>query len=271
MKIERQKCIDCGECIKDCFSQIIHLENGHAVIEDRPCIECFHCIAVCPVGAISGTEEEMAQVMPYEAETFSIESERLMRLLRFRRSVRCFQEKQLTEEEIHLLLEAARYSPTAGNRQPLRYIILQEKLPEITRKAISALRKAAEEESAIKTIFGGIQSYVERWKRGQMEYETKGVDGMFYHAPTVLLFVGPPECAVDAGIASSNVELLAASMGLGACYIGFFKRACQADPSLLDLLSIQEGELPLAVLALGRKDVRYYRTVPRKKASITRM
>ena len=271
MKIDEQVCIGCGKCIKDCFSRIIHLGPGRAVMEDKPCMECFHCVAVCPLGAVSGTEKEMDQVIPYEKTSFSVVPEHLLHLIQFRRSVRQFGTEQLTEEELGRLIEAARYSPTAGNRQPLRYLVLQEKLEEVTRRAILALGKAAEDENAIQTIFSGHRAYAEYWKRGSLEYQTNGIDGMFYHAPTVLLFVGPPESAVDAGIASSNVELMAASMGLGACYVAFFKRACQADPSLLNDLSIGEGEVPLAILALGRKNVQYYRTVPRKEAKITRL
>lgn len=271
MKLEERLCIGCGKCVKDCFSRIIKLGPGHAVFEDTPCMECFHCIAVCPTGAISGTTAEMKQVRPYDKETFSVSPEHLLNLIEFRRSVRQFQKQQIAETELHALLEAARYSPTAGNRQPLRYIVLQEKLEEVTKQAIAALGTAAEREEALDPVFGGHRSYAAYWKRGLAEYESQGADGLFYNAPTVLLFIGPKEAAIDAGIASSNVELLAASMGLGACYVAFFKRACLADPTLLQALAIAPDEMPLAILALGRPAVQYGRTVPRREANVVRM
>ncbi|MGI6497640.1 MAG: nitroreductase family protein [Oscillospiraceae bacterium] len=271
MKLEERSCIGCWKCVKDCFSRVIQPGPGHAVLADTPCIECFHCIAVCPTGAISGTASEMKQVRPYEKETFSVRPEQLKNLMEFRRSVRQFQKQQITEEELHGLLEAARYSPTAGNRQPLRYIVLQEKLAEVTKQAITALGKAAQQQEALGPIFGGHQAYATHWARGLEEYETQGADGLFYHAPTVLLFVGPETAAIDAGIASSRVELLAASMGLGACYVAFFRRACLSDPGLQSMIGIAPGETPLAILALGRSAVQYFRTVPRREAKVVRM
>ena len=50
--VHEQKCIGCGQCVKDCVACCIKLENGKAKIEDKYCIGCGHCYAICPVEAV---------------------------------------------------------------------------------------------------------------------------------------------------------------------------------------------------------------------------
>ncbi|MDE6867790.1 MAG: 4Fe-4S binding protein [Clostridia bacterium] len=46
VKLDRQKCIDCGMCIQTCQMDIKH-------VGDHECINCGACISVCPTKAIS--------------------------------------------------------------------------------------------------------------------------------------------------------------------------------------------------------------------------
>ncbi len=46
VKLDKQKCIDCGLCIKTCKVDINH-------VGDHECIQCGECIKVCPTKAIS--------------------------------------------------------------------------------------------------------------------------------------------------------------------------------------------------------------------------
>lgn len=46
IKLERDKCIDCGKCITKCKMDITH-------VGDTECINCGECISVCPTKAIS--------------------------------------------------------------------------------------------------------------------------------------------------------------------------------------------------------------------------
>ena len=62
IKIDKEKCIKCGACIKDCITySLIKDEEGFAKVAtdgDTRCISCQHCFAICPVGAISGKVKE---------------------------------------------------------------------------------------------------------------------------------------------------------------------------------------------------------------------
>ena len=46
-KVDREKCIACKQCIKDCPVRVISLEEGKAYIHNEGCIKCGHCIAIC--------------------------------------------------------------------------------------------------------------------------------------------------------------------------------------------------------------------------------
>lgn len=46
VKLDKEKCIDCGLCIQGCKMDIKH-------VGDHECIQCGECISVCPVQAIS--------------------------------------------------------------------------------------------------------------------------------------------------------------------------------------------------------------------------
>jgi len=62
MKIDTEKCIGCGQCVKDCFPNDIKIVDGKASIKNITCIRCGHCIAVCPKNAVSTDEYNMEDV-----------------------------------------------------------------------------------------------------------------------------------------------------------------------------------------------------------------
>ena len=57
IKIDREKCIRCGACIKDCITYSIESgKEGFPTVSysgESRCISCQHCFAICPVGAIT--------------------------------------------------------------------------------------------------------------------------------------------------------------------------------------------------------------------------
>src|SRR3972149_177594 len=51
----------------------------------------------------------------------------IMEIIKARRSVRAYQDKPLSEDVIHDILEAARYAPPARNLQQLEYKVITNK------------------------------------------------------------------------------------------------------------------------------------------------
>ena len=57
VKIDKDKCTDCGGCI-DLWPEIaISMINDIVTVNDKLCTECGTCIKVCPVKAPYETEQ----------------------------------------------------------------------------------------------------------------------------------------------------------------------------------------------------------------------
>jgi len=56
-----------------------------------------------------------------------INPEDFLEFLKGRRSIRKFEEKQISEKEIEMILEAGRWTPSASNRQPWQFIVIKNK------------------------------------------------------------------------------------------------------------------------------------------------
>ena len=83
-KVNREKCIACMQCIKDCPARVISLKDGKAEINNEGCIKCGHCVAICPVYAVSTDDYNMEEVKPYDKESFTVEAENLLNFIKFR-------------------------------------------------------------------------------------------------------------------------------------------------------------------------------------------
>ena len=52
-KIDKNECTGCEECVDNCPSEAISMEDNDAVISAEACTECGECVEVCPAEAIS--------------------------------------------------------------------------------------------------------------------------------------------------------------------------------------------------------------------------
>ena len=146
-------------------------------------------------------------------------------LIETRRSVRKFKsDKQVTREQLKVLLEAAMFAPSACNSRPWEFIAItkRETLDEIAR--IHPFAKMCETATAVIVV-------VAIPKTGKPE-------GYF-----------PQDCAA----ATQNILLEAASMGLGTCWCGVYPRE-ETVGNLRALLKIPEPKIPFNVIAIGIPD-----------------
>ena len=141
-------------------------------------------------------------------------------LIKARRSVRSFSSLPVEDDKILKILEAARLSPSAANKQPRHFIVLKTTLK--------------------KTAIG--RSYPREW---------------FYSAPVVIVACGDRSGAwiradgknysdVDVAIAFDHLTLAAAELGLGTCWIG----ACDAK-IIKEVLQLPDNIEPVAMTPVG--------------------
>ncbi len=159
-----------------------------------------------------------------------------------RRSVRMFKKDQVPDFMIKRILETGRFSPSAGNYQPWKFVVIRDpkilegltdtvvktsrllsRLLDYTRPGFSWLRPLAElvirskKNELHPTPFGALSLIGNR----QLD--------LFHGAPTVILIFkdvrGVSNPDLDCGIAGQNMALSAHSMGLGTCWVGFAKLA----------------------------------------------
>ena len=120
-------------------------------------------------------------------------------------------------------------------------------------------------------IFEGNHSYMEKWKNicnQEFEPGTIQTDRFTFGAKHVILVIGDDRYQVDAGLASENMNLMAEAMGIGCCFIGFFRTAAFALPELKQILNIPTNEQILNAMAVGYPAISYSRTVPKRKSEI---
>jgi coenzyme F420-0:L-glutamate ligase / coenzyme F420-1:gamma-L-glutamate ligase len=153
------------------------------------------------------------------------EYEELLRFIRQRRSVRRFQGRAVPREDILRLLEAARWAPSNHNRQPWRFLVLQDQ------KRIHALAEAVRANLAAR--LGALPAVASAYAGDLLDHAS-----VFATAPALLVvlhqqparFAAPlleglshPTLVsgepLSTAMAVQNLLLAAPTLGLGACVL----------------------------------------------------
>ena len=154
-----------------------------------------------------------------------------------RRSIRSFEEKQINDEDLSLIIAAGKAAPTALNSQTWHFTVIQDQtiLNDISRINRNILLNC------------GVKAIEERAKDENFSN--------FYHAPTVIIISDEEGDYADVNTANAaeNICLAAESLGLGSCYIASFRPALQSSngADLRRLLKLPAGQSPKWAVALG--------------------
>lgn len=149
----------------------------------------------------------------------------LLDLMLRRRSVRTYTDEPVTREQIEAVLQAGLLAPTGRNRRPWEFVVVRDRA---TLEALAASRAG-----------GGAK--------------------MLSTAAAAIVVFGDTEtsdtCCEDCSIALSYMQLMAASLGLGSCWVQGRMRetpeGLTTDAFCRDLLGVPEGYMLEATLSLG--------------------
>ncbi|MGL6120414.1 MAG: nitroreductase family protein [Fusobacteriaceae bacterium] len=267
-KVNIEKCIGCGLCIKDCLVKDIQMLDGKANIKNRSCFKCGHCVAICPVKAVVTDEYAMEDVVEYEKESFDISAENLLNFIKYRRTIRQYKEKEVENEKLLKIIEAGRFTPTATNSQDVGYVVVKNdisKLREMTMETLKVMGEKILETSEDKKM----RMYAKMWldMHEVCKENPKKGDKLFYNATSLIVVTA--KNSTNGDLASGNMELMTNALGLGAVYCGFFIVAAQQNKEIAQFLEIGEDRKIVSCLVVGYPDVKYKRTAPRKCAEIS--
>lgn len=254
VEINEERCIGCGRCIEDCVGSNLCLKGGKAQVKGR-CILCGHCVALCPTEAVSIPGYSMDEVEP-AVPLGAIDATTMLRVIKSRRSVRDYRSDTVGTDAIELVLQAGRYTATAKNDQACRFIVVQDELAQLKELVWDSIDELLDLPLADKP----------RWAKvykpfSKNRFADPPVDFLFRNAPAVVFVAA--ERADDAGLAAQNMELVAASLGLGMLYNGYLCRVASELPEVKAWLGAQDKPLQMCML-LGYPTVTYPRTAPRR-------
>jgi len=137
----------------------------------------------------------------------------ILTLIKSRRSIRKFTYKKVPDNLLHKVLEAARWAPSAVNRQPWHFVIVKnQKLKNKIGKTLVATH--------------------------------------IRQAPIAIVVCGDTKASkwvtIDCALASQNMMLEAHSLGIGTCFIGGFN-----EKVIRSLLKIGPRYTIIGVISLG--------------------
>lgn len=247
INIDEEKCIGCGMCVKDCPQLNISLnDDKKASIKSQDCIKCGHCVAICPKEAVSmtGFDEEPAKI-----NHTRLNPEELLDAIKSRRTIRFFKDKAISDEDLNMIIEAGRWTPTGKNVQNVSYIVIDKEKEDVEADAVKMFRKLASTAGLFSKAIRGFE-----------------IDDNFFFkkAPIAIAIVSDDK--VNATLAASNMALMAEALGLGVLYSGFFSFA--ANKSMLIKKKLCLKQKVVTTLVIGYPDVKYKRGVQREKASV---
>lgn len=141
-----------------------------------------------------------------------------------RTSIRAYQDKPVEDEKIEKLLQAAMAAPTAGNKQPWKFVVVKDKAILSNISARLNTMKMAEKAPLAVIVCGDINN-------------TFPEDGRDYWVE-------------DTSAATENLLLAAHGLGLGAVWCGIYPMK-ERVKFLQQLLHLPENIVPLNVIPIG--------------------
>ena len=164
----------------------------------------------------------------------------MIKILMERRSIRAYEDKQVSREDLETIVNCGQYAATGMGLQPWHFTVVTDRA---LLDRISAANKAA------MLADPNTPPHVKEMAEGD-DFDS------FRGAPAAILVAGENDSdmtVADCANATENMAIAAKALGLGSCYLASFKIAMCAPggEELKKQAGIPESYVPLFALAIG--------------------
>ncbi|MEZ3591019.1 MAG: nitroreductase family protein [Muribaculaceae bacterium] len=187
----------------------------------------------------------------------------LLELMKYRRSIRRYTDRQVAEEDLLKILEAGAYAPNAGGGQRSRFVACQNKA---LNEAMEKLNLGGFDRSR---LMGGFVS-----KEQPSIIDDPSIRSGFYDAPTVIVIFGLKNflySVPDSFCAAENMVLEATELGISSCILARGEETFSnpEGEKILRDWNIPENMVARCFVILGYVDGPYPASKPRKEGRYT--
>ena len=190
-------------------------------------------------------------------ETYNL-VEAAKKVIQDRRSVRNFTDEPIADQDLDMILEAARLAPSGENAQPWRFIVVKDELMRKKMGAIagggSSRRFTAEfVTKKMQERFANLED--EAKKQAAFQKLTSGqVSAFMAEAPVNIVVCGKKDVwdtPYDTSAAIENILLMVTALGLGACWVIAPCIDIRDEDRIKGLLGIPEEFKAVSILSIG--------------------
>lgn len=250
--IKKDRCIGCGLCVKTCVAHNLEIKDKKVKKRMEDCVMCGQCTAVCPKEAITISGYDTKTI--YREQEKHLDPHEVLDVIRFRRTIRQFQNKEINKKIITQILEAGRLNHTAKNMQDVSFVVLDKEKDVVEKMAVNVFKKI----KPIANIFS------------PMTRQNKITDNFFFFkAPIVIIILAKNK--TNGILAAQNMEFVAEANGLGVLYSGFFTTAANISFKIKKTIKIPKGKKVAMTLVLGYPNVKFLRSVQRENLDVNYM
>jgi nitroreductase/NAD-dependent dihydropyrimidine dehydrogenase PreA subunit len=279
MEVDEEKCTSCGLCVDNCPFKCWTMEEGGIpeLKDDYACFSCSNCMVACPTDAISiadvyhvksGFWKTEPNPLPYkmplkprDADGNLDEWNAVERAVLNRRSVRNFEDRPVPDHLIRRVLEAGRFAPSAGNCQPWQFIVITDKsliqqMDEMVWNMFKGMYENYRNDAMVEHILPMAEAnpniFDPRLALGGMGSIAQKDLPASLNAPCVILLACDKRAIsgqhLNIGICGQNMNLVANSLGIKACWVGFL---VPGIPAIADKINLLPNFEVITTLVLG--------------------
>lgn len=170
------------------------------------------------------------------------ESIEIFSVIRERRSVRNYTDREVPDEALRAIIAAGIQAPTALGLQPWQFVVVRDR--DLMQRASDYCKPILVEKIGEESR-PGTEEFLAALRNPEFN--------IFYNAPVLVLVLGAREVVssvIDCALCAENMLLAAWALGLGSCWVGS-ATLVEQNPRLLAALRVPDDHQIVAPLIFG--------------------